>query len=193
MAADILLYDANLVPVGKDQLQHLEMSRDVASRINHKMGDILVPPEAKLKEETKLVLGTDGHKMSKSRGNTIDVFLDEKVLKKELNKKIVTDDTPLEDPKEAEGTTVYELYKLISTKEEADKMKANLKAGGYGWGHAKKDLLEGVLKKFEKERERYSQYMSNKKELDELLEQGANKARVVAKEVLSRVRPALGF
>ncbi|NND76783.1 MAG: tryptophan--tRNA ligase [Flavobacteriales bacterium] len=193
MAADILLYDADLVPVGKDQLQHLEMSRDVASRINHKMGDILVPPEAKLKQETMYVLGTDGNKMSKSRGNTIDIFMDAKALKKELNKKIVTDDTPLEDSKEAEGKTVYELYKLIASPKKADEMKTQLKAGGYGWGHAKLALHEAILSRFEKERESYDHYMSNKKELDQLLEQGAVKARVVAKEVLSRVRNALGY
>ena len=126
MAADILLYDANIVPVGKDQLQHLEMARDVANRLNHKMGDVLVPPEAKVEESTMYVLGTDGHKMSKSRGNTINVFMDEKALKKEINRKLVTDDTPLEDPKDADSATVFKLYRLLSSEEESNAMKSKL-------------------------------------------------------------------
>ena len=193
MAADILLYDADKVPVGKDQLQHLEMARDVANRINHKMGEVLVPPDAIIQEETKYVLGTDGNKMSKSRGNTIDIFMDEKVLKKELNKKIVTDDTPLEDPKKADGTTVYELFKFLATAKESDDMKQQLEAGGYGWGHAKKDLLEKVLMRFSEERIKYAHYMSHKKEIDELLGLGADKARIVARSVITKVRTALGY
>lgn len=193
MAADILLYDADNVPVGKDQLQHLEMARDIANRVNHKMGEILVPPEAIIQEKTKYVLGTDGNKMSKSRGNTIDIFMDEKALKKELNKKIVTDDTPLEEPKDAEGSTIYKLYKLIASSENASEMKTQLEAGGYGWGHAKKDLLECILHRFSEERKRYSHYMENKKELDEFLSLGAEKARKVAKEVLGRVRKSFGY
>ncbi len=193
MAADILLYDAEFVPVGKDQLQHLEMARDVANRINHKMGDILVPPEAKTQESTMYVLGTDGNKMSKSRGNTINIFMDEKPLKKEINKKFVTDDTPLEDPKEADRATVYQVYKLIASEKQSIEMKEKLAAGGYGWGHAKADFHQCILERFSEERDKYNHYMNNKKELDEALAIGAEKARKIAQKVLSRVREAVGY
>lgn len=193
MAADILLYDAEFVPVGKDQLQHLEMARDVANRVNHKMGEILVPPKAKTKESTMYVLGTDGNKMSKSRGNTINIFMDEKPLKKEINKKFITDDTPLEDPKDADSSTIYNLYQFVASQDQSKEMKANLEAGGYGWGHAKADFHAAILDTFAEERLRYQHYMNNKSELDEALSIGASKAREVAQKVLDRVRTAVGY
>ena len=153
MASDILLYDANYVPVGKDQLQHLEMTRDVASRVNNKYGEIFVIPEVKLQENTQLVPGTDGEKMSKSRENTIDLFQDPKQIKKIINKNIITDDTPLEAPKDPQSSTVYQLFQLLASSEKSSKMKENLKAGGYGWGHAKKELVDELVTSFAPQRE----------------------------------------
>ncbi|MGC6531900.1 MAG: tryptophan--tRNA ligase [Flavobacteriales bacterium] len=193
MAADILLYDADFVPVGKDQLQHLEMTRRVAGSFNHLMGETFVEPQEKIQESTMLIPGTDGEKMSKSRDNTLNIFLPEKQLKKEINKKIVTDATPLEDPKEPEGAVVYELYKLIATEEQSAELAAKLRAGGYGWGHAKKDLLEAILTRFATEREQFDHYMAHRDELEAELLKGAEKARSVAREVLNRVRSKVGF
>ena len=193
MAADILLYDAEQVPVGKDQLQHLEMTRDVASRFNHQMGETFVLPDAKIQEDAKLILGTDGTKMSKSSNNFIDIFLPKNELKKLINKKIITDDTPLEDPKDPDSSTVYALYKLIASDEKSLEMYNKLKAGGYGWGHAKKDLLNIILERFEKERVLFNHYMDNKNELDQILEQGASKARKIAQSTLQRTREKLGY
>ena len=193
MAADILLYDAEFVPVGKDQLQHLEMTRDVASRFNHSMGNTFVVPEPKVQEHTMLVPGTDGQKMSKSRNNYIDIFLPKNTLKKVINKKFVTDDTPLEDPKNPDTSPVFQLYKLIATDQQVVKMEENLRAGGYGWGHAKKEFLDCILERFRKEREKYDYYMSNTSELDEVLLNGANKARAIAKQTLKRVRNNCGY
>lgn len=193
MAADIILYDANQVPVGKDQLQHLEITRDLASSFNHKMGDTFVVPEAKINEETKYIPGTDGQKMSKSYGNFINIFLTEKELKDVINKKIITDATPLEEPKDAESSIVYQLYKLVAPADASAEMKSKLEQGGYGWGHAKKDLLEGILTRFAKERELFNYYMNNLEELDEKLNIGARKASLVANTTLARVREKLGY
>lgn len=193
MAADIILYDANYVPVGKDQLQHLEITRDLASAFNHKMGETFVVPEAKTNESTMYIPGTDGQKMSKSYGNFINIFLPEKELKDVINKKIVTDATPLEDPKDADGSIVYQLYKYIATPEAAAEMKSKLEAGGYGWGHAKKDLFEGIMNRFSKEREVFNYYMNNLPELDEKLMVGAKKASLVADKTLARVREKIGY
>jgi tryptophanyl-tRNA synthetase len=193
MAADIILYDAHYVPVGKDQLQHLEITRDLASGFNHKMGETFVVPEAITNESTMYIPGTDGQKMSKSYGNFINIFLPEKDLKDVINKKIVTDATPLEDPKDAEGSIVYQLYKYIATPEAAAEMKSKLEAGGYGWGHAKKDLFEGIMNRFSKEREVFNYYMNNLPELDEKLMVGAKKASLVADKTLARVREKIGY
>jgi len=193
MAADILLYDAELVPVGKDQLQHLEMARDMASRFNHSVkSEVLVLPEAVLQNENMLVPGTDGQKMSKSRDNCIDIFLPEKQLKKYINKKIVTDDTPLESSKIADQTPVFELYKQVAP-DKAEKMKDQLFQGGYGWGHAKKDFSEEILSRFASERDRFEHYMNNTGEIDEILLAGAKKAKKVASATLNRVRTAAGY
>jgi len=192
MAADILLYDAEIVPVGKDQLQHLEMSRDVANRFNHKMGDTLVPPEAKIQEHVMLVPGIDGEKMSKSRNNTINLFLDDKKLRKQIMK-IQTDSLALEEPKNPDTCNLFALYKLIATNEQLAEMRANYLGGNYGYGHAKQAFYELLIAKFAKERELYNHYMNNLNEIDDALAIGAGKAQKVAREVLSRVRAKLGY
>ena len=192
MAADILLYDAEVVPVGKDQSQHLEMTRDVASRFHAQMGETFVIPELKLHEETMYIPGTDGAKMSKSKGNTIIIFQSDKALKKQIMS-IETDSTPLEDPKDPDTCNVFGIYKLLASKDEAAQMRKNYEAGGYGYGHAKKALYELVLNKFEKERALYNHYMDNLDELDAALRIGAEKARVIANEVLDRVRKKVGY
>lgn len=192
MAADILLYDAELVPVGKDQLQHLEMTRDVANRFNHKMGETFVIPKAKIQENTMLVPGTDGAKMSKSKGNIIDIFLEDKKLRKQVMK-IKTDSTPLEEPKNPETCNLFALYKLIATAEQTEEMRKKYLGGNYGYGHAKQEFYELLIKKFAKEREQYHHYMHHLDEIDMLLLKGANKAKKVANDVLKRVRNKVGY
>ena len=193
MAADILLYDAQMVPVGKDQMQHLEMTRDVASRFNHKFGDTLILPEALTSKSTMYVPGTNGGKMSKSQDNTINIFDDPGTLKKAINKKIITDATPLEDPKDPNSSVVFKLYELITSQDDAQKMADALRAGGYGWGHAKKALLEALVDGFETERARFNALMANREEIDLALSNGADQARNVASEVLTRVRSKIGY
>jgi tryptophanyl-tRNA synthetase len=194
MAADILAYDANEVPVGKDQLQHLEMARDVAGRINHKVGrEVLVEPEARTNEATMYVPGTDGAKMSKSKRNILDPFADEKALKKAINKQIVTDATPLEEPKDPESSVVYQLYKLVASPDDANAMASQLMAGGYGWGHAKKELLGALIDGFAEERDTFNRYMADLPMLDAELAKGAAKARLVADATVGRLRAALGY
>jgi tryptophanyl-tRNA synthetase len=192
MAADILLYDAEIVPVGKDQLQHLEMTRDVAARFNTKMGETFVLPVEEIHEDNKLIPGTDGEKMSKSRNNTINIFLSEKQLRKQVMS-IETDSKALEDPKDPATCHVFTLYQLLASEDQLIEMRANYLKGGYGYGHAKQALFELILEKFHKERERFDYLMNNKNELDEVLSFGAEKARKVAKEVLQRVRTKLGY
>jgi tryptophanyl-tRNA synthetase len=192
MAADILLYDAAFVPVGKDQLQHLEFTRDVASRFNHKMGETLVLPEDSLNEETMIVPGTDGNKMSKSRNNFINIFLPEKQLRKQIMS-IITDSTPLEEPKNPDTCNVFALYKLLGTVEQITDLRQKYQAGNYGFGHAKQALFELILEKFDVVRQRYDYYMNNNEELERLLQEGAQKARLVARETLGRVKKVLGY
>ena len=192
MAADILLYDAEIVPVGKDQSQHLEMTRDVASRFHAQMGETFVIPELKLHEETMYIPGTDGAKMSKSKGNTIIIFQSDKALKKQIMS-IETDSTPLEDSKDPDTCNVFGIYKLLASKDEVAQMRKNYEAGGYGYGHAKKALYELVLNTFEKERALYNHYMENLDELDAALSVGAEKARGIANDVLERVRKKVGY
>ncbi|MBH1958580.1 tryptophan--tRNA ligase [Chryseobacterium sp. HSC-36S06] len=192
MAADILLYDAEVVPVGKDQLQHLEMARDMGARFNHQMGEVFVLPNAELQEDTKYVPGTDGQKMSKSRGNIINIFLSEKELKKQVMG-IETDSKSLEEPKDPETDKVFAIYKLIATTEETAVLEQKYLAGNFGYGHAKTELLNLILTKFAKERELFAYYMNNLPELDEKLQQGADKTRQVASETLKRVRESLGM
>lgn len=192
MAADILLYDAEIVPVGKDQLQHVEMTRDVASRFHAQMGETFVIPEAKVQEETKYIPGTDGDKMSKSKGNTINLFLPDKQLRKQIMG-IETDSTPLEEPKNPDTCNVFALYKLLAEKDQLEQLRDNYLAGNYGYGHAKQALFELIVQKFEKQRELYNYYMDHPEEIDAALKKGALKASKFANEVLERVRTKLGY
>ena len=194
MAADILLYDAQFVPVGKDQLQHIEMTRDVAARFNHLMGETFVLPEAAIVKETNYVPGTDGGKMSKSANNTINIFLDDKALRKQIMS-IETDSTPLEDPKNTETCTVFAIYKLLANEIEIASITEKYKNTNrdFGYGHAKQALFELIINKFKIEREKYNYYMNNQQAIDVALELGAKKAKIIAGEVLKRVREKLGF
>jgi tryptophanyl-tRNA synthetase len=192
MAADILLYDAEFVPVGKDQLQHLEMTRDIAKSFNHHYGDVFVIPEPKIEESVMTVPGTDGQKMSKSYGNTINIFLPEKELRKVVMS-IITDSTPLEEPKNPDIDNVYAIYKLLASEQQKEQMRQNYLAGNYGYGHAKQALFELILEQYKEQREKFNFFMSNPGALDAELEKGAIKARAIAKETLSKVREKLGF
>lgn len=193
MAADILLYDAEVVPVGKDQKQHVEFTRDIASAMNHQYGeDTFVMPDVKLDESVMIVPGVDGEKMSKSRSNTIDIFRSDGKLKKQVMS-ITTDSTPLEDPKNPDTCNVFKLYSLLASDEEIAEMRGNYLAGGYGYGHAKKALLELIKIKFAPARESFNLYIENKDLLDEKLAEGAEKARKIACETLARVREKTGY
>ncbi len=192
MASDILLYDANVVPVGKDQQQHLEMTRDIARAFNHIYGDTFIIPEMKIQEEVMIVPGIDGQKMSKSYGNTIDIFLPEKELLKVI-KTIQTDSTPLEQPKNPDTCNVYNLYKLVAEPTQVAEIREKYLAGGFGYGHAKQALYEVLVEKFQKERAAYIHLMAHPKEIEEQLQIGAVKAKKVAKTVLGRVREKLGY
>ena len=193
MAADILLYDAEIVPVGKDQLQHIEMTRDVASRVHAKIGkELFVVPEAIMSETTQLIPGTDGEKMSKSKNNVIDIFLPEKALRKQIMG-IATDSTPLEAPKDTESCNVFALYRLLAQPNQIEAMAQNYAQGGYGYGHAKQALFELIVDKFGLQREAFTQLVYDTKQLDELLAIGAAKAQKVASAVMGRVRAHLGY
>ncbi len=187
-----MLMAADILSVGKDQMQHLEITRDVASRFHSKMGDTFVIPEGKVQENTQYIPGTDGGKMSKSRGNTINLFLPDKQLRKRVMS-IETDSTPLEEPKNPDTCNVFALYKIIGTPDQTEVMRENYIKGGYGYGHAKQALYELITEKFATERERYHYYMNHLDEIDEALAFGAEKARKVAGEVLKRVRHKIGY
>ena len=192
MAADILLYDAEQVPVGKDQLQHLEMTRDVAQRFHNKYGETFVLPEATVNESTMYIPGTDGQKMSKSKGNLIDIFAPEKELKKQVMG-ILSDSKSLEEPKDPLTDTTFALYKCLAPQDEIEAMSANYLAGNYGYGHAKKALLELILQTFQEPREKYEYLHAHPQEVEDALQQGAEKARKTAQAVLQRVREKVGF
>lgn len=192
MAADILLYDAEYVPVGKDQLQHLEMTRDVASRFNHQMGETFVLPKDKLQEESMYVPGRDGLKMSKSRDNVINIFLPEKLLRKQVMS-IQTDSTPLEEPKDPDTCNAYAIYALLANEDQKKQMRSNYQGGDYGYGHAKQALFELIINRFQKERLEFDRLLQDTTDLDKVLAEGAGKARRVAKDVLGRVRHKLGY
>lgn len=192
MAADILLYDAEFVPVGKDQRQHLEMTRDIAGAFNHQVGETLVLPEAKIDERVMTIPGTDGRKMSKSYNNFINIFLPDKKLRKVIMS-IETDSTPLADPKDASSCNVFALYQLLASEAQIQEMKANYEGGNYGYGHAKQALFELIIEKFQKEREIYWKLIENPSIIEEKLALGAIKARKTANEVLQRVRVKLGY
>lgn len=192
MAADILLYDAEIVPVGKDQLQHLEFARDVAGRFNYQMGETFVLPKESIREDIMIIPGTDGEKMSKSRRNYINIFLSDKELKKQIMS-IQTDSTPLEAPKDPNNCNVFALYKLLATEAQTTQMAANYRGGNYGFGHAKTALYELILEKFAQPREKFAYYMDHLSQVDEILREGAEKASQVAKQTLQRVREKLGY
>jgi tryptophanyl-tRNA synthetase len=192
MAADIILYDSNIVPVGKDQKQHVEICRDIVTAFNNTYGETFVMPEAKIEESVMTIPGTDGQKMSKSIGNIIDIFLPDKELLKQI-KTIKTDSTPMEAPKNPDTDNVFALYKLIGTKEQTAALRDKYLAGNFGYGHAKQALFDLIVEKYKKEREAFNFLMSNPAELEAQLTRGEEKARTVALSVLDRVRKKLGF
>lgn len=190
MAADIIGYDANIVPVGKDQKQHMEMTRDIASAFNRQYGETFVIPEAQIEETLMTIPGTDGQKMSKSYGNIIDIFLSEKELKKQVMA-IVTDSKPLEAPKDPATDNVFALYKLLGTAEEIEALRVKYVGGNFGYGHAKQELLNLLVRKFQKEREVFQHLMTHREELEAKLQSGEAKARKICRAVLDRVREKL--
>jgi len=192
MAADILLYDANIIPVGKDQLQHIEMTRDVASRVHAKVGDVFVIPEAKVQKGSMLIPGIDGQKMSKSKRNVIDIFQTDKALRKQIMS-IQTDSAALEAPKQWSNCNSFAIYKLLASDSKIAEMKVNYEAGGYGYGHAKQELFELICEQFSEQRKLYAYYMDNLEEIDQALEIGAKKAVKVANDVLDRIREKIGY
>jgi tryptophanyl-tRNA synthetase len=192
MTADIILYDAHYVPVGKDQRQHLEMARDIASGFNNQYGETFVVPEAKIEETVMIIPGTDGQKMSKSYGNIIDIFLPEKELKKQVMS-IITDSTPMEAPKNPDTDNVFAIYKLVATVEQTEALRKKYLAGNFGYGHAKQELFELLVSIYSKEREIFNFYMNNLGELENKLMHSEKKAALIAQDVLQRVRTKLGF
>jgi tryptophanyl-tRNA synthetase len=192
MASDILMYDANYVPVGKDQQQHLEITRDIASTFNNQYGETFVIPEARIDKNVMTIPGTDGNKMSKSYNNTIDIFLPKKQLRKQIMS-IITDSTPLEDPKNPDTCNVFALYRLLAGEAQIAEMRKNYEGGNYGYGHAKQALFELIMEDMATERETFDYYMANKPELIKKLEEGEEKARVIGHSVLTRVKEKIGF
>lgn len=192
MAADIVLYDAHFVPVGKDQKQHLEMTRDIAYAFNKQYGETFVIPEPIINEEVMIIPGLDGQKMSKSYKNTIDIFLPEKKLRKQVMS-IVTDSTPLEEPKDPDRCTVFALYKILASREKTEEMRRNYLNGNYGYGQAKQALFELILEKFKQERILFDEYINNLDLLENKLRQGEERARKINRVVLNKVREKLGY
>ena len=192
MAADILLYDSKIVPVGKDQKQHLEITRDIAKSFNHNYGDTFIIPESKIDKDVQTIPGTDGRKMSKTYQNTIDIFADEKSLKKQIMS-IVTDSKGIEDKKNPESCNIFNIFKLIASEDEVKKMKKNYVEGGYGYGHAKTHLLNLILDLYREERKLYSELIKNPDHLYDILLKGEKKARIIAEKVLRRVRSKLEY
>ena len=192
MAADILLYDSKIVPVGKDQKQHLEITRDIAKSFNHNYGDTFIIPESKIDKDVQTIPGTDGRKMSKTYKNTIDIFADEKSLKKQIMS-IVTDSKGIEDKKNPESCNIFNIFKLIASEDEVKKMKKNYVEGGYGYGHAKTHLLNLILDLYREERKLYSELIKNPDHLYDILVKGEKKAMIIAEKVLRRVRSKLEY
>lgn len=192
MAADILLYDAEIVPVGKDQKQHLEMTRDMAKTFNHTYGETLIEPESRIDERVMIIPGTDGQKMSKSYNNFINIFLPDKKLRKQIMG-IQTDSTPMEDPKDPESCNVFKIFKLVASEEQIEKMKTNYLGGNYGYGHAKQELFEVIIDKYAEERKKFNKLMEDKDLIEKELQKGAKKAKSIAQEVLGRVRTKIGY
>ncbi|MFM8850985.1 MAG: tryptophan--tRNA ligase, partial [Cytophagales bacterium] len=192
MTADIVLYDADFVPVCKDQRQHLEMARDIASSFNNTYGETFVVPEAKIEETVMIIPGTDGQKMSKSYGNIIDIFLPDKELRKQIMS-IVTDSTPMDAPKNPDKDNVFAIYRLVANAEQTEALRQKYLGGNFGYGHAKQELFELLISKYAKEREAFNFYMSNLPELEKKLQSGEKKAKDIAAITLAKVRRATGF
>ena len=192
MSADILMYDANIVPVGKDQLQHLEMTRDVASRFNNLMGETFVIPEAKVQDDTNYIIGTDGEKMSKSKSNIIDIFLDDNKLRKQIMK-IQTQSLSVEEAKNPDQCNVFKLFKVIASDDKVKKLHLRYTKGGIGYGEAKELLYDEILNRFSINREKFFELTNNRDRVEELLLEGAIKARKQAQNVLKRVRSRVGY
>ncbi|MDA3852092.1 MAG: tryptophan--tRNA ligase [Spirochaetaceae bacterium] len=193
MAADILLFDTDLVPVGKDQVQHIEMAQDIAEALNHNYKtQLLQRPEAMVSENTQTIVGMDGRKMSKSYNNTIPFFAPEKQLKKLVNK-IVTNSQDIEEPKDPDSCSVFTLYKLFATQDEQQALAERYRAGGMGWGHAKAELFEKMNSLIKPMRERYEELMNDKSYIEKLLKEGEAKARELAAEKIRQLRKAIGI
>ena len=192
MAADIILYDANIVPVGKDQLQHLEITRDIARSFNHIFGETFIIPEAKTQDSHMIIPGTDGKKMSKSYNNYINILGPEKMLKKQIMS-IVTDSKGLEDSKEPNSCHIFQLYKLIGSDEEVQDLKNNYINGGFGYGHAKNELFKLILSKYKNPRSKFDELMKNPQKIENELQKGSEKAKEVANSVLKKVKTNLGL
>ena len=192
MSADILMYDANIVPVGKDQLQHLEMTRDVASRFNNLMGETFIIPEAKVQDDTNYIIGTDGEKMSKSKSNIIDIFLDDKKLRKQIMK-IQTQSLSVEEAKNPDECNVFKLFKIIASDDEVKKLHLRYTKGGIGYGEAKELLYHEILNRFSINRQNFLELTNNRDKVEGLLLEGAIKARKQAQNVLKRVRYRVGY
>lgn len=192
MAADILIYDAEVVPVGKDQLQHLEITRDVATRFNHQMGNTFVLPKAQIQKETHYVIGTDGNKMSKSKNNIINIFQSDKALHKQIMS-VKTDSKTIEEPKDPESCNVFKLFSLIADPGPIEDLKKQYLSGGMGYGHAKQALFRLMVERFKTEREKFNYYQDHPEEVEVALAKGAVKASKIADEVLLRVRRKLGL
>jgi len=192
MTADIILYDGEYVPVGKDQKQHLEIARDITAAFNRQYGETFAMPEGQISEDVMTIPGIDGRKMSKSYNNIIDIFLPEKELKKQVMS-IVTDSTPMEAPKDPSKDNVFAIYSIVASAEQSADLAAKYRAGNFGYGHAKTELLNLLMTKYAKEREVFNYYMNNPEELDKKLEVGEGKARVLARKKLQEVRKKSGY
>ncbi len=192
MAADILMYQSNLVPVGKDQKQHLEMARDIAIRFNQTYEELFVIPEPLISESVAVIPGTDGQKMSKSYNNTIEIFAEEKAARKKFMS-IPTDSKGLEEPKDPDHCNVFQLYKLFATKAQQEEMAAKYRAGNYGYGHAKQALFEAYMDYFAPMRKRRAELEKDPEFIQEVLKKGAENARGIAEETMRRVRSAVGL
>lgn len=192
MASDILLFDTDVVPVGRDQKQHLEMTRDIASIFNRTYGDTFKLPVAKMKEDFELIIGTDGRKMSKSYNNYIDIFLDEKELRKSIMK-IQTDSTPLESPKNPDTCILFKIYSSLLNDEDKENLKNRYLTGGVGYGTIKNEFCDYIISNYKNEREKFSYYHSNHEEIEKILSIGAIKAKAVASQVMNKVRKNIGL
>jgi tryptophanyl-tRNA synthetase len=192
MAADILLYESDVVPVGKDQKQHLEITRDIAIKFNELYGAVFKLPEPSIREEVATILGLDGQKMSKSYGNTIELFLPEKMLRKKIMS-IVTDSTPVEAPKDPAGSAIISLYRLFATADDVTSMEVDFRAGGIGYGEFKKRLFEVIWERFAPMRQRRTELEADTGYVDHVLADGASRAQEVAQKTMARVRRAVGI